>query len=52
MLVQIWIKDNEDDFCVIDDCFGVSPLLLIADLKKQDKLDGTVGGKYYIKRFE
>lgn len=52
MKVQIWLKDNGEDFCVIEDCFGVSPLLLIADLKKQDKLDGTSSGKYYIKRFE
>lgn len=49
-MVQIWWKDENKRECVIEDCFGVSPLLLIADLIKQDNLDGTVDGKYYIVR--
>jgi hypothetical protein len=48
-MVQIWWK-NEKEECIIDDCFEISPLILIADLKRQDKLDGTTGGKYYIVR--
>lgn len=52
MVVQIWLKENGKDFCVIEDCYGLSPLALIADLKRLDKLDGTEGGKYYIKRIE
>ena len=49
-MTQIWLEEKGKNVCVIPDCFGVSPLALIADLKRQDNLDGTVGGKYYIKR--
>ena len=49
-MTQIWLEEKDKNVCVIPDCFGTSPLVLIADLKRQDQLDGTVGGKYYIKR--
>lgn len=50
-MVQIWWKNEKGEKeCVIDDCLGIPPLILIADLKRQDKIDGTTGGKYYIVR--
>lgn len=49
-MVQIWLEVKKKHYCVIPDCFGESPIRLIADLKKQDVLDGTEGGRYYIKR--
>lgn len=47
---QIYYTDGKESICVIDDCFGESPLALVAALKRQDKSDGTIGGKYYIVR--
>lgn len=50
-MVQIWWKNEKgENEYIIDDCFSVSPLILIADLIRQDKADGTAGGKYYIVR--
>lgn len=48
-MTQIWLQVKKKRFCVIPDCFGEDPIKLIADLKKQDKADGTTGGRYYLK---
>ena len=49
MLTQVWWADkNGNKECVIEDCFGVSPLLLIGELKISDKTNGTTNGDYYV----
>lgn len=49
---SIWCKKPDGtEYQVIDDCEGQSPWLLIKDLRKQDRIDGTDdGGKYILKR--
>lgn len=46
---QIWLDEGGRSVCVIDDCFGTNPIVLIHELREQDRRDGTVGGRYYVK---